>query len=198
VTRAVLRRLRQDARGVTAVEFAIVTPVLAMLMMGSFDLLYQRYVQSVLDGALIKAGRDSAIETNASTAAGNALDDAVKKMVRRVAVDATFKSERRSYAAFALVKPENFTDKNKNGKRDTGECFDDVNGNKQWDADPGIKAQGGANDVTRYTMWVTYPRLFPAAPLFGWSDKQTISSTTLLKNQPYRQQQVTKVESVCT
>lgn len=194
---ALFRRLRTDARGVTVIEFALVTPVLAVLMLGMFDLMYQRYIQSVLDGALIKAGRDSAIESNASEKAGDAMDATVQRLVRTVAVNAKFQSQRLSYASFGLVKPEPFTDRDGDGVRDPKECFDDINGNGVWDADPGVKSQGGANDVTKYTMWVTYPRLFAASAFFGSATK-TISSTTILKNQPYRVQQKTEVKSVCT
>jgi hypothetical protein len=188
-------RLRGDARGVTVTEFAIVLPVMMTLLMGMGDLLYQNYVQSVLNGAMMKAGRDSSLEQNAQTGAD--LDAKVAAIVKVVANQATFTSERRSYASFSLVKPETFIDTNRNGIRDPGECYDDVNGNKQWDADPGILSQGGANDVTKYTMWVTYPRLFPVAGLFGWPSNLTIRSTTLLKNQPYRTQTVAEVKQIC-
>lgn len=194
--RALLRRLRRDRRGVTIVEFAIVTPVLLTLLMGSFELIYQTYVQNVLDGAMYKAGRDSALENNVENAA--AMDAKVAEMVGAVGAGMTFKPMRRSYSSFLLAKPENFTDKNGNGVRDPGECYDDVNGNKQWDADPGrVQTQGGANDVTRYTMTVTYQRLFPAG-LLGLSPTQTISAETFLKNQPYRTQTVQPIESICT
>lgn len=194
---AFLRRLRRDHRGVTIVEFAIVTPVLLTLLMGAFDLIYQTYVQNVLDGAMYKAGRGSALETNASSAA--AMDAKVIDMVSAVGSGMTFQPMRRSYSSYLLAKPENFTDKNGNGVRDPGECYDDVNGNKQWDADPGqVQTQGGANDVTRYTMTVTYQRLFPVAGLLGMPTTQTITSETFLKNQPYRTQTVQPIESICT
>lgn len=191
-----LARLRGDRRGVTVVEFAIVVPVMMTLLLGLSDLLYQAYVQSILDGAMIKAGRDSALESNAQDQA--ALDGKVKAMVSLLGPNMTFTPERRSYAAFALVKPEAFTDTNRNGRRDAGECFDDVNGNKLWDSDPGRAAQGGANDVTRYTMTVEYPRLFPISALFGWSATNKVTATTLLKNQPYRTQDAPEVKSICT
>ncbi|KQT32572.1 hypothetical protein ASG29_12480 [Sphingomonas sp. Leaf412] len=188
--------LRRDARGVTVVEFAIIAPVMLALIMGLCDLMYQAYVQSVLDGAMMKAGRDSALETNATNAA--AQDAAVKNMVARLGPEAKFFPERKSYQSFSVGKPENFTDTNRDGVRNAGECYDDVNGNKQWDADPGRTGQGGANDVTKYTMRVEYPRLFPIAPMFGWPAKQTITATTMLKNQPYRTQDVKAIESICT
>jgi Flp pilus assembly protein TadG len=193
-----LRRLRGDTRAVTVVEFAIVTPVLMLLLLGLFDLLYQRYVQTVLDGAVIKAGRDSSLEVSSSENAGKKLDAAVQKVVATVAADATIRSERRSYATFAAMKPEPFRDANGDGLRQRGECYDDINGNGRWDADPGIKSQGGANDVTRYTVWITYPRLFAASAIVGGEKTNTVSSSTILKNQPYRVQQRIEVKSICT
>lgn len=194
--RGSLIKLARDRRGVTIVEFAIVAPVMMITIMGLGDLLYQAYLQSILDGAMQKAGRDSALEANAAN--GNALDDKVEAMVQNIAKNATFVSERRSYSSFALVKPENFTDTNGNGLRDAGECYDDVNDNKTWDADPGKITQGGANDVTKYTMTVTYPRIFPVPKMFGWSQTNQLSATTLLKNQPYKTQSVPAVKQVCT
>lgn len=191
-----LRRLARDDRGVTVVEFAIVAPVLVALLLGFGDLMYQSYVQSILEGAVIKAGRDSSLESNAASQA--AIDKKVIAMVGMLGPGMKFKADRRSYASFALVKPETFDDRNRNGMRDAGECFDDVNGNKLWDADPGRASQGGANDVTRYTMTVTYPRLFPVSALFGWDAFETVSASTLLKNQPYRTQDRTTVASICT
>jgi hypothetical protein len=107
-------------------------------------------------------------------------------------------SVRKSYTSFSVVKPEPFVDNNGNGKRDPGECFTDVNNNGIWDADPGIAGQGGANDVALYTMTITYPRIFPVAGLMGWPQTQTISSSTLLKNQPYASQTVATPPQVCT
>lgn len=190
-----LKRLRSDHRGVTVVEFAIVTPVMVTLLLGLSDLMYQAYVQSILDGAVIKAGRDSALEGNSGDQ--SAIDNKVKAMVGMLGPNMRFTPERKSYPSFALIKPENIDDTNRNGRLDTGECFYDLNGNRTWDTDPSRDTQGGANDVTRYTMTVKYPRLFPVSALFGWEPTETVTSTTLLKNQPYRTQGATTTVRVC-
>jgi Flp pilus assembly protein TadG len=178
------------------VEFAIVAPVMMMLLMGLSDLAYQIYAQSILNGALQKAGRDATIQGAANNTA--AIDTKVESMVQKIAANATFTVTRKNYDSFSVIKPEPFTDNNGNGIRNTGECYTDINGNSQWDADPGNAGQGGANDVTAYTMTVTYPRLFPVAGLFGWPSTQTISATTLLKNQPYASQTVVTPAQICT
>lgn len=191
-----LRLLARDTRGATLVEFAIVSPVMILMLMGISDLAYQIYAQAILNGSLQKAGRDSTIQGAANNTA--AIDQKVSDMVKKVAANATFTFTRKNYDSFSLIKPEPFTDSNGNGVRDAGECFTDVNGNGSWDSDPGIAGQGGANDVTVYTVTVTYPRLFPVARLFGWSSTVTISSSTLLKNQPYASQSVITPKQVCT
>ncbi|MBN8850192.1 MAG: pilus assembly protein, partial [Sphingomonas sp.] len=99
---------------------------------------------------------------------------------------------------FGAAAPEPFVDSNHNGVRDAGECFTDINGNGVWDSDPGANGQGGASDVTMYTMTATYPRLFPIAKMVGWSSKLTISAMTFLKNQPYATQIQKTQATICT
>ena len=195
MNRRLLGRLRADRRGATVIEFAIVAPVMLLVLMGLGDLLYQPYLQALLEGSMQKAGRDSALEDGVANAA--AVDKTVQDMVSRLAPRATFTPLRKSYSSFALVKPETIYDTNKNGKLDKNECYDDVNGNGKWDADPGRTGQGGADDVTSYTMTVTYPRLFPVSGLLGLPTTQTVSASTLLKNQPYKTQTVHEIKRPC-
>lgn len=199
MTRAALlaAKLLRDRRGVTVVEFAMTLPVMLVLMMGMMELGYQAYVQSVLTGAVQKAGRDSGIQ--GATAA--TIDAKVLAQVQAVAARASFASgypKRLSYASFSAIAPEPFVDTNNNGVRDTGECYTDVNGNGQWDADAGRSGQGGANDVTVYTAQISYGRLFPVTRLFGWPGTATLSASTTLMNQPYATQNANSPSTICT
>ena len=186
--RSLVPLILRDRRGATVIEFAIVAPVMLALIMGLGDLLYQAYAQSLLDGAIQKAGRDSAIQGGGQNAA--ALDATVLAAVKQIAPNAAFKTppSRKSYYNFASIKPEDFTDANGDGRCDNGESFTDTNGNGTWDADPGTTGQGGANDVTIYKVTITYPRLFPTPGLLGFPATQDITASTLLKNQPYATQ----------
>lgn len=199
MTRGFARRLRSDLAGAAAIEFAIVAPVMLLLIMGLSDLAYQSYVQAMLSGAMQKAGRDSTIQ--GSTAKTNAIDAAVLAMVHNVAKDAAIdptRSSRKSYAQFGQIAPEQFDDNNGNGSYDKpSECFTDVNGNGVWDADPGQNGQGGANDVVLYKLTLTYPRLFPFAAIIGSSAVQSVSATTILKNQPYASQNSYTATRIC-
>lgn len=189
-----LVRLAHDERASPAVEFVLVLPGALLVMLGLGDLTYQAYVESVLTGAVQKAGRDSTIQGSNTTT----LDQNVINVVKTVAPKATFVSSRMNYDNYSAVAPEPFTDSNHNGVRDPKECFTDVNGNGVWDSNPGTSGQGGASDVTIYKMTMTYPRLFPAW-LVGWPSTETISASTYLKNQPYATQNVVDTSTpVCT
>lgn len=189
-----IRRLGRERRGAALTEFGLLAPVMIALWMGLGDILYQAYLQSVLNGAVQRAGRDSSIEG----APISTLDTRVQTAVRQLSKTATFSSTRRNYDTFTEVAPEPFIDTNGNGVRDPGECFTDQNINGIWDADPGAAGQGGAGAVTLYTMTVTYPRLFPVWGFFGVPATQSIAASTLLKNQPYATQSTSTATTVCT
>lgn len=207
MTVLVRKRLAEDRRGATLIEFALICPVMLLMVMGLGDLLYQAYAQSILEGSLQKAARDSSIEGGASNTA--TIDGQVIASMKPLAdnltnncapsgLTGTWCSTRKNYDSFSDVAPEPYTDTNNNGVRDPGECYTDENGNGAWDADPGLNGQGGASAVTLYTMKITYPRLFPVAGLMKVSPMQTITASTLLKNQPYAGQTVNVSVTLCT
>lgn len=181
-----LPALRSDRRGATLIEFAIVAPVMLLLLMGLMDLSYRLYVQAILNGAMQQAGRLASLESGPSGL--DTIDANVVKNVREVAQNLTWQSSHKSFSDYTKIGPEPFIDTNGNGLRDPGECYSDINNNNQWDADPGKAGGGGAKDSVVYTMTIHYPRVFPMAGLMGWSTTQDVSSTTILKNQPFSTQ----------
>lgn len=208
MTGMLARRLTRDRRGATIIEFAMVAPVMLLLMMGLGDLLFQVYAQAVLTGAVQKAARDSGIQAADSATIDSAVITMLRPLVNNLTANcaanagaSTWCSTRKSYDSFSQVPPEPLVDTNNNGIRDPGECFIDQNGNGVWDVDRGTTGQGGASAVALYTMTITYPRLFPVAGLFGWASTQTISSSLVLKNQPYASQAAaaaTTNNKICT
>jgi len=189
--RALLSRLRKDRRGVYAVEFALLLPVIFLTIFGLLEVGYQAYIGAVLQGAVNEAGRNSTLETGPLRT--GAIDDRVKAQVGNISPSATFESRRKSYTTFSDVgSPEPFEDLNANGIRDPNECFQDINGNGGFDQDRGKQGQGGADDIVSYTMTVTYPRLMPIN-LFAWTATNSVSATTVLRNQPYNSQSIPAV-----
>ena len=173
-----------DESGMSAVEFAMLAPVLMMAVMGMMDLGHTMYTNSLLQGAIQKAARDSTIEGASSNVA--TLDGRVTAMVHNIAPNATLTFDRKSYSNFNdVAAPEDFTDQNNNGQCDGGEAFEDANGNGTWDRDRGQNDMGGARDAVLYTVSVNYVRAFPVGALLGQSNTITMKATTVLRNQPY-------------
>ena len=180
--------LRPDENGAIAVEFALVAPVLMLMLMGLFDLSYNMYTTQMLQGAIENAARNSSIEGAAGKEAQ--LDAMVRTAVHAVAPAATLTFTRRAYSSFTKAgRPEDFTDVDSNGTCNKGEPFEDANGNGKWDADGGKTGFGGARDAVLYTVVVKYQRAFPISGLIpGQSKTFTLSAATVLRNQPYGQQ----------
>lgn len=192
--RAVRRRLIRDARGVTVVEFALIAPVLLLMLMGVYDLGFSLYVNAMLQGSIQQAGRNSSIEG----ASPSAMDSVVSSAVKAVIPGATLSFSRKAYFSMTEVaRPEDFTDVDNNGVCNAGEPFEDVNGNGTWDSDRGMSGQGGARDAVLYSVTVTYPRPFAMASLAGFSNTVTMKSATVLRNQPFGLQTQSKVTKNC-
>lgn len=187
-----LRRLVSDNRGSALVEFAFVAPALLVLLLGSFDLAYRAYVESVLQNTVQKAGRDSALEGGGSGAATAAIDAVVRNTVLPIVQNGTFTFTRKNYSSFTRAgQAEEFTDLNGNGLCDNAEPYSDDNNNGTRDTSGnGAGGQGGARDITVYTAQVSYPRIVPMYGLLGWSPTVTESATTVLRNQPFGNQAV--------
>lgn len=181
---ALLRRLRRSERGVALVEFALTAPVFLLILMGIFDYCWQMYAQQVLQGAVSKAGRDSTLEAYADDQAK--LDKLVREQVQKVFSSADVSFSRKAYDSFNEVGvEERYDDANHNGNYDAGECFEDANGNGQWDADRGRDGNGGADDVILYTASMKFDRVLPVWRMLGQPQSTTLSSTTVLRNQPF-------------
>lgn len=169
------------------VEFAMIAPVLLMVLMGMFDLGYQIYTQIQLQGRIQEAARLSTLE--GADVNSTSIDERVEKAIRRLTPRADIYFSRSAYTNFRDVEmSEDWNDVNNNGICDEGEPFEDANGNDAWDEDRGTAGTGGARDAVLYTVEVQYPRLFPMAGLIGLPDHLTAEAQTILRNQPYGSQ----------
>jgi Flp pilus assembly protein TadG len=177
-----LRTLIRDCAGVTVVEFALIAPALLLVLAGLYDLGNVLYAKSLLEGSMQQAARNSTIEGAASAT----IDQRITQTVQNAAPGAVLTFTRKSYSSFSQVsRPEDFTDVNSNGACDSGEPYEDANGNSTWDTDRGKTGQGSARDAVLYTARMTYPLPFPALSLLGYPNSMTLTAQTVLRNQPY-------------
>jgi Flp pilus assembly pilin Flp len=177
--------LRRDERGATIVEFALILPVMCMLLLGVIDLGYRSYVTSIIQGALHEAARMATVG-GVPTAA---IETHVENRLREFSNGATIRTSTRSYAEFTGVKqPETITnDTAPFGVYNPGDCYQDYNNNSQFDLDRGRGGLGGAEDVVYFEVEMIYPHIVPIGSFLGgtWSDDVTITQNTLLRNQPF-------------
>lgn len=178
-----LTALRRDAKGATIVEFALIVPVMSVLLLGTLDLGYRSYVNSVMQGALHEAARMGTVGGIPTSAIETRVRDRLHAFSRNATINVTT----RSYYDFTGVKtPETITqDTAPVGSYNAGDCFQDYNGNGVYDLDRGRTGMGGAEDVVHFEVTMTYPHIVPVGKLLGWTGNVTVTQNTVLRNQPY-------------
>lgn len=191
-----LRPLPGNATAVAVLEFAFAAPILLMLILGALEVGLNLYLRSVLEGAMLQAGRNSSLEV--AQEGQTAIDNQVKAQVHALLPDARVTFQRSNYTTFSDVdRPEDFTDANGNGTYDNGECFTDENNNAQWDDDVGRGGLGGANDVVRYTATLNYAGVIPDFTRLGISSNRRLTASTTLRNQPFSVQTTRVKPRIC-
>lgn len=199
--------LSHDERGVTAVEFGLITPLMCLIMMGILDIGHTAYVASQAQGVLQSAARQATIGNKTGAEIDTFVLNKIRPLVTRgtcPGANCPIKIEKKSYSDYTGVKKAEkiVTDTvplgtyNAKTATQAGDCHEDVNGNGRWDQDRGRDGLGGADDVVRYEVTIRYNRLLPVAGLFGWSQQQEVKVNTLLKNQPYAAQ-VKQSQVIC-
>ena len=187
-----IEKFRSNEDGVSILEFALIAPVVMMMVLGSMDIGHSLFVRATLDGAVQDAARSSSLEGATSLTQQELIDEEVASTIRELAPGAKVTVSRRYYKTFstaALARAEEVIEQSPgNLKCDRGESFMDANGNGVWDADGGSDGQGGARDIVIITFNVSYKRLFPLAGLLGWPANVEMQSDSILANQPYGDQ----------
>jgi hypothetical protein len=181
--------LLKDELGATISEFAVVAPVFLLMMMGTFDAAHTMYVRAVMQGAVYKAARETALKAGQKELQQISIDNELKDQIRLlVPKGATINDPvRASYKNFADAaksegEPVNDT-VTANGICDPGERFEDRNGNGQYDA--ANTGQGGARDIVRYSITVSYNSFFPMPAGLG---ERELTATSVIANQPFSDQ----------
>jgi Flp pilus assembly pilin Flp len=192
-----LRRLAGDTGGATIIEFAVVAPVLFLMLMGLFDVAHTQYTSSLVHGEMQRAARQLTLE-NANSQM-EMVDAKVRSQLRQVLPpSATIEFEKLSHFDFSdIAEPEEIVGGNGDQICDPGEMYIDDNDNSRWDADRGKDGIGGARDAVLYTAIITYPRMFPLYGMIGAPEEIQLEVSTVLRNQPYDEQDRTATPRYC-
>lgn len=202
--RSAKRNLLGDRNGITLVEFALVAPVLIVMVMGVFDIAHTQYTSALLHGAMQKAGRDLTLE-NAGSQKGNVEARVRERVSILMPAGAEIEFVPLSHYDFADIgEPEEILGDDPFGAPGHGVCeasknerYIDANENGRWDSDRGKEGVGGARDAVLYTAIVEYPRMFPMYGLIGLPKNVRLEASTVLRNQPFDKQDDTKTERKC-
>lgn len=187
-----IRRLLRHERGAAVTEFALILPVFAVLLLGTFDLGYQVYLRSLVNGTVQKAARQAAVGSvstaNIDTYIKNQLKGILPASQRNSTTVVTI--TKKSYANFSNVnKAEKITsDTAPLGTYNSTDCYADANSNGVYDASGGKSGLGGADDIVYYEVVVSMPRLFPLHKFINVTATQTTTAIAMIRNQPYAAQ----------
>ena len=180
------RALKANSQGATILEFAFVAPVLFTILLGLTDFGYRCYAGAIVEGTLQQAARMATIGTKTSSQ----IDSFIRTKLTKFNTGATVTITKTNYYQFSNInKSELLTkDLNGNGKWDSGDCYQDVSNFGTWDPVAGQDGLGGSDDIVWYKVDFTFNRLVPLAGFLGWSNVETISANTVMRNQPYATQ----------
>ncbi len=184
---SILGRFSTCARGVTAMEFAIIAPVMILMLFGIIEFAMIMLVNNVLESATAISSR---LGSTGYAAAGTSREDTIKQSISDHAgmlIDVSKVSiTSKYYSQFDQIgDPEPWNDLNHNGQVDPGE-WTDVNGNGVYDTDMGTAGYGGANDIVVYTVSYPWSIATPLmSALIGTNGIFTITTHAVVKNEPY-------------
>lgn len=180
-------RLVADRRGGPSVEFALVLPVLLVLLLGIVESGRVLAATALLDGAVREAARRG-ITGMAGAADQAAIRALVTARTAGLVAGPDTSVTTLVYPRFADVGlPEPFTDAAPfNGVWDEGEDFDDLNGNGAWDADRGRPGGGAPGEVVVYTVSAELRSLTGFVDrLLAPTGRFRLSASIAVRNEPF-------------
>jgi Flp pilus assembly pilin Flp len=178
----------RKCEGATAVEYALILPILLMFIVGIIEFNVLMYASAVLEGATSVAARSGKTGyTAAGVSQQTYIYNLVKTKVSGILDPTQLQISSKSYANFTAVgKPEPCISPPASPCTGTaGVNFVDVNHNGVWDADQGAAGLGSAGDIVVYTITYPWYLMTPIVSPFFANGKVTLTSSAIVKNEPY-------------
>jgi len=182
-------RIAGDERGVAAVEFALIAPVVVLMLGGFMEFAHVSSARSTLEAATMRAAR--AVAASDCPSQREAILKAIVENGMSGFRSADGKKAQISSKAYSsrfgdVGEPEPFEDLNDNKIWDTGESYTDVNGNGSYDKDMGAAGSiGAAGQVVSYTAQFQVASLFPfISQQFIGSNSYRLQASTVVRNEP--------------
>lgn len=185
-----IRRFATNESGVTAIEFAILSPVLMLLIFGILEFSAIMLVNNIMESATAitsRLGKTGYADSTDNLSRSDTILNSVKARTQGLVDPAHLSITAKSYAQFNEIDPEPYIDANGNGQYDQGESYTDINGNGHYDADMGTAGYGGAGDIVVYTVSYPWPVMTPLLrTIIGDANGDyIITARAVVKNEPY-------------
>jgi Flp pilus assembly protein TadG len=180
-----MRALLRCSRGATAVEFAVILPLLLLFVCGGVETAINLFIGSSIEAAVMEASRYGITGSEAGVSRADRVLEIVGAKTYGLLDMDKVKMETLVYQSFADVgQPEPFVDQNANKAYNAGEPFTDVNGNGEWDADMGKAGLGGPSDVVVYRLSYDWGIVTPMVQeILG--ETVTHTSSIAVRNEPF-------------
>lgn len=195
MTTRVLKKLRRDEKGMSAIEFALISIPMSVMIFGMLEIGYQGWVTAMLQGTIQEVGRRGSFEAATMGDITNFAKGKMSNFIKSPDISVTAEN----FRTFRNVgKPEKLTtDTAPLGTYNVGDCFLDEQTNGVYDANMAGKAGiGSAESVVRYNITVTYKRLTPIAGIVGMQNPVVLTRTTFIRNEPF--EGVVPPPTICT
>lgn len=179
-------RLLKRRDGITTIEFALVAPVLMMLILGIIEFSLIMFTMASMESATANTSR---LGKTGYTPPGVSRQDTIINNIRArtagllnpnlIQITTTI------YPNFNNVGDEEpYTDSDHNNQYTLGEPYTDINGNGHWDADMGRAGLGEPGDIVVYNVLYPWPVFTPPLrPILGNTYNITVRS--VVKNEPF-------------
>jgi len=182
----IISKFVRDNEGTTAVELALISPVLVVVLFGIIGLSVAMFVNTVVEGGLRDASRIGLTglevgEGSREQAIVDIVNDASLSMVNLTTDDISSKI----YPSFGDIgMPEPYIDENGDGSYNDGEPYEDINGNGGWDDDMGAAGLGGPGEIVLYT--IRYNWNFLSGQIIPILDGVIpMSASMVVRNEPF-------------
>jgi len=176
----------KNRNGAAAVEFALLSPTLLLLLIGGIEILMLMFVNISLEGGLRQAARYGVTGAETPAAREAQILDILDRHTYGFVNMAEARVTTKIYESFTSIgAPEPHTDDLiANGQYDAGETYDDINGNGAWDDDQGRPGIGETNEIVLYRVEYDWPFLTGyMASVIG--EELTLGASMAVKNEPF-------------
>lgn len=183
-----VRPLIGDERGLSIVEFALLAPVLLLIILGTMEFAYVSSARSALESAVIRGARQVAASdcpARRSTVLRDTVNRAMSHIVSADGQMPTIESRAYNSSYSDVGELEPLVDQNGDGVLDPLTEYIDVNGNGRRDALGESGSIGTAGQIVSYTATFKVRSLVPyIIKTFSTLDHHPIRASTVIRNEP--------------